>query len=103
MVPLLGPREFLERDQVVPREHWKPKKKEIEEWFEKQIQEFAIKENRGTRLTAEKWKNKYVFTDIYNIFFVTFSTKLQEWIARLIDFEKCWKDEWITQWTPELI
>ena len=29
------------------REYWKPEKKEIEEWFKKQIQEFAIKENHN--------------------------------------------------------
>ena len=32
------------------REFWKPKRKEIEEWFEKKILEFLIKENHNTRL-----------------------------------------------------
>ena len=49
---------------------------EIEDWFEKQVQEFAVKENRSTKLTVEKWKNKYVFTEVYEIFFVTFVHKL---------------------------
>ena len=87
----------------MPREYWKPKKKEIEEWFEKKIQELAIKENRSTRLTAEKWKYKYAFTEIYEIFFMTFATEVWEWLARLVEFQKCWKDERITQWTPEFI
>ena len=43
-------------------EYWKPKRKEIEEWFEKQIQEFVAKENRNTKLTTKKWKNKYILT-----------------------------------------
>ena len=29
--------------------------------------------------------------------------ELQEWLARLVEFQKCWKDEWVTQWTLELI
>ena len=81
------------------REYWKPERKEIEEWFENQIQEFAIKENRSMRLTMEKWKNRYILIESYEIFFVTFATELQEWLARLIEFQKCWKDERVTQWT----
>ena len=41
--------------------------------------------------------------DIYEIFFVIFETELQEWLARLVEFQKCWKNERIMQWTPELI
>ena len=53
--------------------------------------------------STEKRKNKYIFTEIYKIFFVKFATELQEWLARLVDFQKCWKDERVTQWTPEII
>ena len=87
----------------MPREHWRPKKKEIDEQFEKQVQEFAMKENRSMKLMVEKWKNKYIFTEVYENFFVTFVNKIQEWLARLIDFQTCWKDERVTQWTPKLI
>ena len=87
----------------MPREYWKPKKKEIEEWFEKKLQEFVIKYNCNTRLTVKKWNNKYIFIHIYKIFFVKFVTKLQEWLARLIDFHKFWKDEWVMHWTLKLI
>ena len=85
------------------REYWKPERKEIEEWFEKQIQEFAIKENRNTKLTTENGKKRYILIECYEIFFVTFSIKLQEWLATLVEFQKCWKDERVTQWTPGLI
>ena len=69
----------------------------------KKIQEFAVKENRSTNLTTEKWKNNYIFTEVYEIFSVTFANKLQEWLARLVDLQKCLRDEHVTQWTPELI
>ena len=55
------------------------------------------------RLTIGEWKNKYIFTNIYEIFFVTISIELQEWLERLVEFQKCWKDERIIEWTPELI
>ena len=54
-------------------------------------------------LTAEKWKNKYIFLEIYEIFFINFAIELQEWLARLVYFEKCWKDKRIMQWTLEPI
>ena len=44
------------------RGHWQPLKPELEDWFEKQIEEFALKENRSEKSSAEEWKNKYIFT-----------------------------------------
>ena len=41
--------------------------------------------------------------EIYEIFFVTIATELWEWFARLIEFQKCWKDERVTPWTLERI
>ena len=70
------------------REYWKPKTKEIEEWFENQIQEFAVKENCSEKLTAKRWKNRYILIESYKIFFVEFLIELQEWLARLIEFKK---------------
>ena len=52
---------------------------------------------------VEDWKNKYIFTEVYEIFFLKFATELQEWLARLVDFQKCWKDKWVMQWTLKLI
>ena len=60
----------------MPRSHQRPEKLELEDWFEKQIQEFFVKENHIMKLTTEKWKNKYIFTKVYEIFFVTFVHKL---------------------------
>ena len=87
----------------MPRPYLKPERKEIDEWFEKQVQEFAVKENCTKKLTAKEWKNKYIFMEIYEIFFVTIVIELQEWLARLVEFQKCWKDERVTQWTLERI
>ena len=80
----------------MPRPYQNLEKKEINEWFEKQVQEFVIKENRNVNLTVKEWKNKYIFLEIYKIFFVTYAIELQEWLARLVDFQKCCKDEQVT-------
>ena len=71
------------------RPYWKPKRKEIDEWFEQQVQEFIVKENRSKRLTTEEWKNKYIFMESYEIFFVTIVIELQEWLTMLVKFQKC--------------
>ena len=70
----------------MPRGPWRPERVEIEDWFERQIHKFTVKENHSTKLIAEKWKNKYIFTEVYEIFFVTFVHELQEWLARLVEF-----------------
>ena len=79
------------------RPYWKPKSKEIDEWFEQQVQEFVVKEKCSKRLTTEEWKNKYILMEIYEIFFVTIAIELQEWLARLVKFQKCWKEKQVMQ------
>ena len=58
----------------MPRLYWKPERKEIDEWFEHQVQEFAIKENRSESLTTEEWKN--VETLCFN--FLNFTLNFRE-------------------------
>lgn len=41
--------------------------------------------------------------EIYEILFVTIVIELQEWFARLVEFQKCWKDERVTQWIQKWI
>ena len=90
-------------DSAMPRGHWEPLKPELEDQFEKQIQEFSLKENRSEKLSVEEWKNRYIFMEVQKIFFVSFAHELQEWLAQLVEFQTYWKDDQITQWTPELV
>lgn len=53
-------------------------------------------------MSMEEWKNRYIFTEIPKIFFVSFAHELKEWMAQLLKFQNCWKDDQVTQWTPEL-
>ena len=77
----------------MPKPYWKPKKKEINEWFEKQVQEFIVKENCSANLTTEEWKNQYIFKEIYEIFFATILIEPQKCLANIVEFQKCWKDK----------
>ena len=45
-----------------------------------------MKKSSSKRLTNEEWKNRYIFTEIYEIFFVTIAIELQEWLAILVEF-----------------
>jgi hypothetical protein len=78
---------------------WNPTRGEIEGWLRTKELEFAQKDNRNPRITPHKYLDKYVFTDLHEVFFCYFSHLLQEWILRL-------KDNHVTNqirqldWTP---
>jgi hypothetical protein len=68
---------------------WRPTKEEIREWWNTKEIEFAVDQNHNPRINAEEWLQRYVFTDLHEIFFVDFSNVLVEWIQRFI--EQDWK------------
>lgn len=83
--------------------HWNPTKKEIEEWWDLKLHEFATQENRNPQVSKEDWMDRYIFTDIHKVFLVTFLVELYEWIARLVDSRvRCRLDQPI-MWTLELL
>ena len=64
---------------------WNPTKEEIKGWLRTKELEFAQKDNRNPILTPHKYLDKYVFTDLHEVFFCDFPHLLQEWILRLKD------------------
>jgi hypothetical protein len=62
---------------------WRPTKEEIERWLKPKDLEFAQQDNRNPRVTSCKYLEKYVFTDLHEVFFCDFPQLLQEWILRL--------------------
>jgi len=83
--------------------HWNPTKKELEDWMDHKLHEFVVQENRNPRISEEGWLDRYIYIDIHEIFFVTFSIELYEWIARLADsVGRCRLDQPIV-WTLELV
>ena len=64
---------------------WNPKKAEIKSWLGTKEIEFERKDNRNPRITPRKYIEKYVFTDLHEVFFCDFPHLLKEWILRLKD------------------
>jgi hypothetical protein len=62
---------------------WNPMKEEIERWLKTKELEFAQKDNRNPKLTTHKYLDKYVFSDLHEIFLCDFPHVLQEWLSRL--------------------
>jgi hypothetical protein len=70
-------------------------KEEIEIWLKTKEIEFAQKDNRNLKLTPCKYLDKYVFSDLHEVFFYDFPHVLQEWILRL-------KNNHPTNWIRQL-
>jgi hypothetical protein len=70
---------------------WNPTKEEIKTWLRAKELEFAQKDNRNPRITPRKYLDKYVFTNLHEVFFCDFP----EWILRL-------KDNHVMNWIQQL-
>ena len=79
--------------------HWNPTKKEIEDWLDRKIHEFAVQENMNPRLMKEQWLDRYMYTEIHEIFFCSFPVELYEWIAKLGDGQGRWRLDNLIVWT----
>jgi hypothetical protein len=62
---------------------WNPTKVEIESWLKTKELEFAQKDNKNPKITPHKYLDKYVFSDLHEVFFCDFPHVLQEWLLRL--------------------
>ena len=58
---------------------------EIDAWFEAKTKEFTKIENINPNRDSEAWLQKYIYTDIHEVFFATFPSELHLWLARLVD------------------
>jgi hypothetical protein len=50
---------------------------------EKKELEFVQKDNKNPKLTSCKYLDKYMFSDLHEVFFCDFPHVLQEWLLRL--------------------
>ena len=81
---------------------WHPTKEELNHWVESKEREFAEKQNKSPRLSIEDWLQKNIFTDLHEIFFVTYANKLYDWLSKLTD-KHVFKKKRNIVWTSELI
>ena len=64
---------------------WHPTKEELNQWVESKEREFAVKENKNPRLSTEAWLQKHIFTNLHEMFFVTYAIELYDWLSKLAD------------------
>ena len=77
---------------------WHPELSEIEAWFETKIREFTETKNRNPNRDSEAWLQKYIYTDVHEVFFATFPSELHSWLARLADCSRHIQSDRPTQW-----
>lgn len=82
---------------------WHPSKEEIESWVESKEREFVKKESRNPRLSAKDWLQRYIFTNLHEVFFASFPTELHAWLLRLAENKTSTHSDKPVEWTPELI
>jgi hypothetical protein len=82
---------------------WHPLREEIENWVEVKEKEFAEKENKNPRLSIEEWLERYIFTDLHEIFFATSPSELHAWLSRLAENKTSTRSDRPLEWTPEVI
>jgi hypothetical protein len=70
---------------VIEGMFWSPNKKEISEWLEGKEWEFSQKENRNPQMSDKKWMKRYVYIELYEIFFGKFPIILTEWLEILVE------------------
>ena len=77
--------------------------KEIDDWIHDTYYKFSEEENKNPHQSSEDFLQRYVFYDIYEIFFVGVHVELHEWLSRLIERQKIFKEDQFPAWTPERI
>jgi hypothetical protein len=51
---------------------WRPTKEEIGQWLDTKEIKFVVDQNKNPWINTEKWLQRYVFTDLHEIFFADF-------------------------------
>lgn len=82
---------------------WRPTQKDIEEWLEKKVLEFVVKENINPNCDAKRWLQDYLYSDLHEILFLEFPIILIEWLVRLCEDNPMWRIDGPREWTPELV
>ena len=82
---------------------WRPSVKEISDWVGDTYLKFAEQENKDPRRSSHEFLQRYVFTDIYEIFFASIHIELHQWLSRLTERKTNFKEDQSPEWNPERI
>ena len=82
---------------------WHLELSEIKAWFETKAKEFTETENRNPNRDGEAWLQKYIYTDIHEVFFATFPSELHSWLAMLADCTGYVRSDRPVQWNQVVV
>ena len=77
--------------------------KEISDWIEETYLNFAVQENKDLCLSANDFLQRYVFCDVYEIFFGRIHIELHQWLSRLTERRMNFQERYFPAWTPARI
>ena len=77
--------------------------KEIGDWIEETYLKFVVQENKDPCHSANNFLQRYVFCDVYEIFFGSIHIELNQWLSRLIERRTNFQERQFPDWTPTRI
>ena len=77
--------------------------KEIGDWLDETYLKFAEQENKDPRRSANEFLQRYVFHDVYEIFFGSIHIELHQWLSRLTERRTNFQERQFPAWTPARI
>ena len=77
--------------------------KEIGDWLDETYLKFAEQANKDPRRSANDFLQRYVFCDIYEIFFGSIHIELHQWLSRLTERRTNFQARQFPAWTPTRI
>jgi hypothetical protein len=82
---------------------WRPKRKEITEWLEQKEQELAWMENKNPHLNNKQCLQRYVFTELHEVFWSEFPNILEKWLEVFVEKTGRHRPTAPKNWTPEIL
>ena len=77
--------------------------KEIGDWLDETYLKFAEQENKDPRRSANDFLQRYVFCDVYEIFFAGIHIELHQWLSRMTKRRTNFQERQFPVWTPARI
>ena len=77
--------------------------KEIGDWLAETYLKFTEQENKDLRRSANDFLQRYVFCDIYEIFFGSIHIELHQWVSRLVERRTNFHGGQLSAWIPTRI
>ena len=77
--------------------------KEIGDWLDETYLNFAEQENKDLRRSANDFLQRYVFGDVYEIFFGSIHIELHQWLSKLTERRMNFQERQFPAWTTARI